>query len=185
MNTVSIVYANQREQFKKPISSFGAIQYKLAEQAIRIFVVESALYRTSSDIENMKVELLEEGKKYADALMGAAEEYAIECAILKVAGSEMVDYVVDEKQCKFMEVLVSPKNICLHVPYRDARINRIFGRYERNQSTPFHRYAIEKSNEGPPGSHGSGDGYSERADVSSRFFRKRGRGLRFGKESHR
>ena len=93
VTTMSVEYAVQREQFKQSISNFGAIKHKIAEEAIRVFACESALYRTANDIENQKLELLSAGKLYEDALMGAAEEYAIECAFLKIFGSELLRFL--------------------------------------------------------------------------------------------
>ncbi|MCB0575055.1 MAG: acyl-CoA dehydrogenase, partial [Saprospiraceae bacterium] len=77
-------YANERIQFGKPIGSFGAIQYKLAEMALRNFAAESAAYRTSQLMQDKKISAEAEGKTFGQATLEAAEEYAIECSILKV-----------------------------------------------------------------------------------------------------
>lgn len=121
----SVKYANEREQFGRKIAEYGAIRYKLAEQAIRTFVTESITYRASRNIEEATQSLVASGLSEEEAKLKGTEQFAVEAAIIKVHASEALDYVVDEGVQIYGGMGYSAE-APMERSYRDARINRIF-----------------------------------------------------------
>ncbi len=123
--TQSVRYANEREQFGRLISKYGAIKYKLAEQAICTYASEAATYRASQNIEDATHAYIAAGMEHAQSKLKGTEQFAIEAAIIKVHASETLDYVVDEGVQIYGGMGYSAE-APMDRSYRDARINRIF-----------------------------------------------------------
>ncbi len=123
--TKAVQYANERNQFGRPISKYGAIRYKIAEQAIRIYASESALYRATQNIEEAINSFVASGLEHGKAILKGVEQFAPEAAIMKVNGSETLDYTVDEGVQIYGGMGYSA-DAPMERAYRDSRINRIF-----------------------------------------------------------
>ena len=122
---MAVQYSNERKQFGSEISKFGAIKNKVATMAAKTWASESACYRAGQDIENAYQDQLKEGATPAEARLKSLEEYAIECAIMKVHASEALDYCADEG-VQILGGMGYSADAPMERAYRDARINRIF-----------------------------------------------------------
>jgi len=125
VTSLSVQYANERHQFGQPIAQFGAIKSKLAEMASRAYASESLTYRAGQDIEDNINRLLAEGATPQESKLKGVEEYAIECAIAKVHGSETIDFIADEGVQIYGGMGFSA-DAPMDAAYRDARIARIY-----------------------------------------------------------
>lgn len=121
----AVNYANERKQFNTPISSFGAIKHKLAEMAIQTWVVEAASYRAGQNIDDCIDDLISNGMDDGEAKLKSFEQFSIECAIVKILGSEALDYVVDQGVQIYGGMGFS-EDAPMARAYRDARITRIY-----------------------------------------------------------
>lgn len=121
----AVQYANERKQFGTAISNFGAIKHKLGEMAVKLYATESASYRAGQNIDDAIEDLKAKGVNDAEAKLKALEQFAIECAMMKVHGSEVLDYVVDEGVQVYGGMGFSA-DAPMDRAYRDSRINRIF-----------------------------------------------------------
>jgi len=121
----SIQYSNERIQFGVPISSFGAIKNKIAQMIVKTFACESISYRAGQEIENKIIEFEKKGLSKNKSKLKALELFSVECAICKVYGSEILDYVVDEGVQIYGGMGFS-EEVPMARAYRDARISRIY-----------------------------------------------------------
>lgn len=123
--SLAVQYGNERKQFNTAISNFGAIQKKYGEMCTKAFTIDAACYRAAKDIQNMIDAGLAEGKSHQDAELAAFQEYAIECAIIKVYASEVSQFVSDEG-IQIYGGMGFSKDTPMESGWRDARITRIY-----------------------------------------------------------